>query len=302
MKKILALIMALAMVLSLAACGGNGDKDETTTAPAGETVANAEGTEAAPVDGTEAASGDTTDVSADASTEASTEADASAEDPANNDAPAATGELTKAQFVAFLNAETAKIAKSGSYALNRNCTYTRNLDVGKNTDRLNDLIKTIDSNSDLNSVVGGFLGIGTKTANLPKNKADIDSDYLIKATSLKESDLANFSANNGVYTFTLANAKNPKKTGATPFSRFTNDFITHEEVVNSIKEFTSLIKVDSSTVNYTNIKVSVTVKDGKITTINYSYAFDAALTLKLVVTINGDGAAKTATTYSNIKY
>lgn len=300
MKKILALIMALAMVFCLAACGGNGDKDETTTAPAGETVANAEGTEAAPVDGTEAASGDTTDVSGDASTEASTEADASENDPAN-DAPA-TGDLTKAQFVALLNAETAKIAKSGSYSLNRNCTYIRNLDVGKNTERLNDLIKTIDDKSDLNSVVGGFLGIGTKTAVLPKDKANVDSDYIIKATSLKESDLATFSGSNGVYKFTLADAKNPKKTGATPFSRFTNDFITHEEVVTSIAEFTPLIKVSSSTVNYTKIQGEVTVKDGKITNISYSYTFDAALTLKLVVTINGNGAAKTTNTYSNIKY
>lgn len=45
MKKIIALLLALCMVLSLAACGGNGGTE--TTAPAGnETVANTEGTSA----------------------------------------------------------------------------------------------------------------------------------------------------------------------------------------------------------------------------------------------------------------
>ena len=65
----------------------------------------------------------------------------------------------------------------------------------------------------------------------------------------------------------------------------------------------SLIKLNSTDVNYTNIKVQVTVADGKITNIKYSYAFDAVLSLKaLVVPIDGNGAAVTKAEFSNIKY
>ena len=205
-----------------------------------------------------------------------------------------------ADFIAFYNAETAKIAANGSYSFSRNCEYTAPVDVGGATDVLNGIIGAIDENSNLDTVVGGFLGIGTTKGNIPKD--DIKNDYRIKATTLKEADLGSFTAKNGTYTFTLANATNPKKTGATPLSRFTNDFMTHEEVVEGIADFTTAITVNSTTVNYKNIKVTVKVADGKITDMTYSYAFDAQLALKAVVTINGTGAAKLTGTYSAIKY
>ena len=201
--------------------------------------------------------------------------------------------MTKAEFVAFLNAETAKAAK-GKYSYKRVCEYTDPIDVGSATGVLNKIIQAIDKNSDLNSVVGGFLGIGTIT--------EANDDYALKATKLTEADIQNFSYANGVYTFTLANATNPKKTNATPLSRFTNDFITHEEVVEGIAGFTTAITVNETNVNYNNIKVKVAVSEGKLSEITYSYNFDATLNLKAVVTINGDGAAKTNATYSNFKY
>ncbi|MBQ2963956.1 MAG: hypothetical protein IJE14_04775 [Clostridia bacterium] len=294
MKKLLALLMALAMVFTLAACGGNDEPETTTEAPV------ADSTEA--VDATEAPSeAESTEAASEAeSTEAASEAESTeaASEEATEAAPA--GDMTKAEFVAFINAETAKIAKSGKYTANRVCKYTNPIDVGGATDTLNGIIKAIDENSSLDTVVGDFLGIGTTTGNVPKD--DVKGDYRIMATSLKESDLGSFSVKDGVYSFTLANATNPKKTAATPFARFTNDFITHEEVVDGIAEFTSAIKVKSTTVNYKNIKVDVTVKDGKITNIKYSYAFDAKLTLSVLVTINGTGAAVTNGTFSNINY
>ena len=294
MKKILALLLAFAMCFALVACGGN-TEDETTTAPA------VEDTTAEVVEDTTAAEEDTTAAVED-TTAAVEDTTAAVEDTtlAEGETAAPAGDMTKAEFVAFLNAETAKAAK-GSYNYNRDCSYTSPIDVGGATDTLNSIIKGIDENSSLDTVVGDFLGIGVKKGTMPKD--DLKDDYRIKATSLKEADLGSFAVNNGVYTFTLANATNPKKTGATPLSRFTNDFITHEEVVDGIAGFTSAIKVNSTTVNYTNIKVQVTVADGKITNIKYSYAFDAVLSLKaLVVNINGNGAAVTKAEFSNIKY
>ncbi len=294
MKKILAVLLALSMLFAFAACGGNAD-DETTTAPAEETTeAIAEDTTAAVEDTTAAAVEDTTAASEDPSAVESTVAE-------STEAAAPTANLTKAEFVALLNAETAKIAKSGTYKFNRKCEYTDPIDVGSATSVLNGIISAIDENSNLDTVVGGFLGIGTKTGTYPKDK--LSEDYRIKATKLTEADLGSFAGDeNGVYTFTLANATNPKKTNATPISKFTNDFITHEEVVQGVADFTTAITVNETNVNYKNVKVSVTVVGGKITKITYSYAFDATLKLKAVVTINGSGAAVTNATFSDIKY
>ncbi|MBO5859151.1 MAG: hypothetical protein J6R20_05180, partial [Clostridia bacterium] len=284
MKKILALLLAFAMCFALVACGGNTEEETTTTTVAEDTTAAdvAEETTAADV----AEETTVADVA-----EETTAADVAEETTAaegETEAPAA--EMTKAEFVAFLNAETAKAAK-GSYNYNRDCSYTSPIDVGGATGILNGIISAIDENSSLDTVVGDFLGIGVKKGTMPKD--DLKDDYRIKATTLTEADLGDFAAKNGVYTFTLANATNPKKTGATPLSRFTNDFITHEEVVEGIAGFTTAITVKETNVNYTGIKVTVTVTDGKITNIKYSYAFDATLALKAGITINGNGAAVT---------
>ena len=283
MKKLLAVLLAVAMLFSFAACGGN-DEPETTTAPAA--VEDSTDAPAVDVPATDAPAVDdpTADVAA---------TDAPAVDPA--------AEMTAAQFAAFLNAETAKAAK-GTYKFNRVCSYINPIDVGGATGTLNKIIQMIDENSDLNSVVGGFLGIGTKTGTYPKD--ELDSDYALKATQVTEADLQNFKydAATGTYTFTLANATNPKKTNATPISRFTNDFITHEEVVSGISEFTSAITVNDTTVNYKSINVEVKVADGKLASVKYAYNFDAVLNLKAVIKITGTGSAKASGTYTEFAY
>ncbi|MBQ8763087.1 MAG: hypothetical protein IJZ07_03175 [Clostridia bacterium] len=299
MKKLLAILLAASMLFAFAACGGNTEDTTTTTAPAVEDTTDAvEDTTAAPV------ADDTTAAPvADDTTAAVEDTTAAAEETtlAEGETAAPAADMTKAEFVAFINAETAKAAK-GSYNYNRTCEYTDPIDVGSATDTLNNLIGSLsDGKEDINSVVGGFLGIGTKKGSVPKD--DLKSNYKLKATALTEADLGNFTANNGVYTFTLANATNPQKNNKTPIARFTNDFITHQEVVEGVDEAAGgVIKVNETNVNYTNIKVTVTVANGKITNIKYSYAFDAALVLKAIITINGSGAAVTKAEFSNIKY
>ena len=289
MKKILAVLLACSMLFAFAACGGNNEETTTTAAPettVAEETTVADVTEAPAVDDTTAPAADETTAAADETT---------------TEAAAPAGEMTKADFVAFYNAETAKAAK-GSYKYNRNCSFVNPIDVGNMTDALNKVIKMIDENSDLNSVVGGFLGVGTKTGNFPKD--DRDDDYEIKGAKLTEADLQNFSYADGVYSFTLASASNPKKTNATPFSRFTNDFITHEEVDEGIKDAAgSLVTLNSTDVKYSNIKVKVTVAEGKITAISYQYDFAATLQLKILVgKVNGSGSAKTTGEFTNIAY
>lgn len=209
-------------------------------------------------------------------------------------------EEAAAEFLSFFNAETAKIANSGSYTLEREAEYTKPIDVGSATGVLNGIIGAIDENSDLNSVVGYFLGIGTIICEIPEES--VKDDYKLKASTLRATDLTSFSEDNGVYTFTIADATNPKKNGTTPFSNFTNDFVTHEEVVNNIASFTSAIEVKETNAEYKNITVEVAVEEGKITSIGYSYDFDAEIELKAVVSINGTGAIKTVCSYSEIEY
>ena len=292
MKKLLAILLAASMLFAFAACGGK--EDPETTAPAEETTAEdifAEPETEAPVEGE-------TEAPVEGETEAPVEGSTAAPVEGSTAAPAA--DMDKAAFVAFLNAETAKAAK-GTYKYNRNCSYTKDVSLDKGEKIIDGIISAIDSNSNLGTVVGGFLGIGTKTGTYPKD--EVDSDYTIKATTLTEADVQNFTAKgNGVYQFTLANASDPKKNGKTPLSRFTNDFITHEEVVEGIAGFTTAITVDSTKVNYDSIKVAVTVADGKITSIKYSYNFDATLVIKAGLSITGTGAATTVGQFTDIKY
>ena len=97
--------------------------------------------------------------------------------------------------------------------------------------------------------------------------------------SLTEADVTSCAKDGDTYNIVIKDCANVKKDGSNGLSRVTNDFITHEEVVDGIAGFTSAIKVNSTTVNYKNIKVTVKVEGGKITNIKYSYAFDAIFIL-----------------------
>lgn len=204
-----------------------------------------------------------------------------------------------ADFVALYNSETAKIVENGTYDYTRVNEYTDPVDVGAATDILNSIITAIDENSNLDSVVGGFLGIGTIMGSYPD---DVHENYLLKAGALKAEDIGSFSEEDGVYTFTLPAAANPKKDGTTALSRLTNDFVTEEEVADNINDFTTAVTVTGSDGTIDNIKVQVTVSEGKITNIKYSHNMDATLNLKAVVSITATVATKTASEFSNIEY
>lgn len=212
-------------------------------------------------------------------------------------------ETTAAEFVAFFNAETAKIVNSGSYSLKRVSSFTNPVDVGGATGILNAIISAISENDNLDTVVGDLLGIGQFNAEIPGYDGYY-SYYKLKATALNASDLTSFSEENGVYTFTLPAASNPKKDNSTAFSRFTNDFLTKEEIDDLLKPFASEanIKVNEFLTDYMNINVKVTVVEGKITEITYSYDFDVDVKLKAGITINGSCSTKTVGNYSNIVY
>lgn len=230
--------------------------------------------------------------------------EADAETPAGNNAPAA---MTKADIVKFFNAETAKAAK-GSYKLTRTGKFVKNIDVGSITGMLNSIIKGVDENSDVNSVVGGFLGIKkdpiTGTVANGKLTTDTDAKYMIKAMNITEADVASFNVSGNKYTIVINDCTNPNTNSA--MGRATNDYITFPEVNKSIaNEVGDAVKVveGESKANYKKITFTATVTDGKITALEYSYSFDATLKIKLAIpSATGTGEAAISGKYTDIKY
>ena len=215
------------------------------------------------------------------------------------------------------NATKAAVDAKAGYDWERNCTVD-NIDVGSATSVLNKIIQSVDSNSDLNSVVGGFLGRGDKKETCPKGMTldtiDVKKDdgtteklyhgsnYTLKATTLQPNDIQNLSVNGDTYEFTLADSSNPDRSGNTALSRFTNDIVVLDEVNTEIKNFVSVVTVTGLNANYKNIKVKAVITDGKLQSLEYSFTANAELQLKAGLSITGTGNLAANAKYSNFVY
>ncbi len=240
--------------------------------------------------------------------------------PASSDnAGSANAGSSDAASVATLinNATKAAVDAKAGYDWERHCTVD-NIDVGSATSVLNKIIQGVDSNSDLNSVVGGFLGRGDKKETCPKGMTldtiDVKKDdgtteklyhgsnYTLKATTLQPNDIQNLSVNGDTYEFTLADSSNPDRSGNTALSRFTNDIVVLDEVNTEIKNFVSVVNVTSLNANYKNIKVKAVITDGKLQSLEYSFTANAELQLKAGLSITGTGNLEANAKYSNFVY
>ena len=206
-----------------------------------------------------------------------------------------------ADVIKAFNDATAKAAK-GSYHWTRTGKFTKDVAIDPSfmTSAVDSIIKAIDSNSSLNSVVGGFIGIADKEADVVGGQAPegMDAKYLLKASTITAADVQSATVNGNEYTIKIKNATNPSADSA--MGRATNDYITIAEVNESIASFTTAISVkDSSKANYKNMVIVATIENGNLTKLTYSYEFDA--TLELSIGAKGTGAAKITATYSNIK-
>lgn len=227
----------------------------------------------------------------------------------SSDAPASDASEAKTVADALNSATKAVVDSKAGYDWVRKCEYTTPIDVGNATATLNKVIHMVDENADLNSVVGGFLGVGDKKLTIKKGEdaaAAIDyhgTNYAIKATSLKPEDLKGLKVDGDSFEFTLDNVTTPAKDGSNSLSRFTNDIITKDEVEAEIKAQVSVVTVNSLDGEYTNIKVKGTITDGKLVSLEYETSTSAKLALKaLGIGINGSGAIHTTASYKNFVY
>ena len=253
-------------------------------------------------------SGSSSSSSSGASASSSSSASASAGDSSGAAAAASSG-VDAAAAAEAINAATAKAVAAG-YHWTRTAEYTEPVDVGNATGALNKIIQGIDSEADLNSVVGGFIGIGDKEMDIAKggNAAEQieyhGENYALQATSLQASDLKNLKVDGNTYTFEVENASSPQTDKSTAMSRLTNDILTQDQVSTEIKNSVSAANVNSAAIEYSNIKATVVIEDGTLKEFKYSYDGKVTeLNIKIaIVSVNGKGAMHVEGAYTNFAY
>ena len=211
-----------------------------------------------------------------------------------------------------INAATKAAVDGGAgYTWTRTSEFTQNVDVGGYTSLLNGIIQVVDPNASVDSVVAGFLGIGSNTVDIAKGEDAQEkigyhgAYYILKGTSLQASDLQNLQVNGDTYTFTLPDANTPKRDGSTALNRLTEDIVVQDEVSAEIQaQVSDQITVTSLVGTYSNINVTVVITDGQLKELSYSY--DATVTelglRAAIVNIKGTGAMHTEASYTNFVY
>ncbi len=129
-------------------------------------------------------------------------------------------------------------------------------------------------------------------------------NYALQATALQASDLKNLKVDGNTYTFEVENATSPQTDKSTAMSRLTNDILTQSMVDSEIKNFISAAKINSATIEYTNIKATVVIEDGNLKEFKYSYDGNVAeLNIKVAfISVSGKGAMHVDGAYTNFVY
>lgn len=219
-------------------------------------------------------------------------------EPENPQEP--SGDSEKAQLAALFNAETAKAAK-GTYKWTRECKFTKDIDVGNATATLNTIIKKIDANADLNSVVGDFIGAGNANGN--QGNA---GKYALIAMNLKESDIKEIQKSNEQITLILNDSKNPSVGGDTTFNHVSNDFVTKKDVDDALvaNGVSNLMTVKDFYALYHDVKITARLDNkGNPTELWISYKMYASMKFEVSsISMNGNGEVETELKYTDLKY
>lgn len=306
--KFWAIALALVLTIGVVFLGQSAGKDAVAAAVNGTNAGTSNSGSSDDTGSTDAGSTDT------GSTDAGTN-DAGTNDAGNAGGNAGTA-VSKAEVAKAFNDATAKAAK-GSYEMERVCGYQPGKGIkvtmlgGDATSVLNGVITAVDENATLDSVVGGFLGVGTKKIKVTNGvgqrygsdgtMADLNNeekDYILKAMTLTEADLATATKDGNTYTFTLAKIADPQKDGKNAMHHATNDFITESQVKTAIGSITDAITVESAKVNYYDIKFVATIENGTLKNLTMNYKADAVMKLKVAMTIDGTGSMEVKTTYT----
>ena len=212
----------------------------------------------------------------------------------------------KAEFVKLINSVTAAAAK-GSYNFERTGKFIEKIDVGDATESLNGIVQDLAPGSDLDTIVGGFLGIkkepikGTVTNGTGEG---FDAVYMIKGMTITANDITSYTKDGNKHVFGIKKTITPTENSA--LGRATNDYVTFDKVNAALKkDAKGLVSVDGAKSKsvYDDIKFTATIVDGKLTELEYYYTFSADLSLKILIApANGKGKAEITNKYIGIKY
>lgn len=219
--------------------------------------------------------------------------------------------VTAAEVAAAINSATASAVNGGAgYTWTRESHITEPIDLGENTSAINDIIKRIDPNAGIDSVVGGFIGVGEHRATVGKGQDAASAigyhgeNYRLKATALRAEDIQNLQADGNTYTFTLPDAHSPQKNGDTALSRLTDDILTQAEISAELREqlggLAFLVSVTNLDIVYSDIRVTAVIDNGELQELHYSFNADVR-ELKMSIA-TGTGAMATSAAYTNFVY
>ena len=218
----------------------------------------------------------------------------------------ATTELSVSEVVALINDATG-YASQASYDWSRESQYLESVDFGSTTGTLNSIIQVVDPNASLDSVIGGFLDMGSKSAYVENGAfcdVNYDEKYLLEHMSLTAEDIKTISVTGNEYTIVLKDCSNPQKNNSTAIDHATNDFITVAEINATMQEIGASYEVnESSNLDYKSITISAIIENGLVTNLQLSYQMDVELSLKIMVmNTTGTGKILVNSNYSNFDY
>lgn len=297
LTKLLALMMALALVFSLAACGGD-PAEEESTGPSNAVVGESDTDAVVPDESNTDPSN--TDPSAEGSSETAAPGESEKDTQAANEpstAKPSTGSGTstgtdmtkadKATLIKYFNDATTKVSKGTKTVT----TKVNEVDAGS----IGSLAGML--GLDINGLVGGFLGAGTQNYNNSTiQKSTLGSGDVKSASCTK-------SGNNYVVTLKVNGCKNPETTANNALTKFTKDFKGPNDVVKALQNEGASATVSA---NYDPITITATIDaaSGKLVKAVYALHYTAQLDniqYSIIKGLSGNGNADTTITWTNLK-
>lgn len=313
MKKIIAVISAMLVVLTLAACNGTKNGEETTTLPettaeevttaavTEEITTQAETTEASTTEATTEEITTTTTTTQPTTTKptttkATTTKKATTTAKATTTKKQITAPSSKADIVKLYNDAAAKAASSKPGYKKSTVTTLSNVEMG-----------ALSKISAVRGAVGDFLGEGSSSETVSKGK--FDGRSLVKST-LKASDVKSATcklSDDGKYytvTINVVTETNPKKSGSA-LGKFTKDFKDVDEIKAGLSDVGA--SVESMTVNTTSVTINAKIRtdNSRFTSLTHTINMKASLNgvkYSIVRGVNASANMETKVSYSDFKY
>lgn len=316
MKKIIAVISAMIIVLTLVACNGTRNGEVTTTLPetTAEEVTTAPVTEESTTvpETTEALTTEATTEETTATTTTTTTKPTTTTTKPTTTKPTTTKKATttakpttekkvtapsgKADIVKLYNNAAAKAASSKPGYKKSTVTTLSNVEMG-----------ALSKISVVRGAVGDFLGEGSSNATV--NKGKFDGKSLVKST-LKASDVKSATcklSDDGKYyivTINVVTETNPKKSGSA-LGRFTKDFKDVDEIKAGLADVGA--SVESMTVSTTSVTISAKIRtdNNRFVSVNHNINMKANLKgvkYSIVRGVNASANMETKVSYTDFKY